>query len=509
MGMENNGNDAKGTYKMIDLFAGIGGIRMGFEQGFAEKGGSAECVFTSEWDKYANITYKENFGEGDIAGDITEVDAADIPEFDIALAGFPCFTGETLVRCQSGYKPIRDVEPGDMVLTHKGRYRQVVGCMSHLSSNVMKVTAKAGSVSVRCTPNHPFLACGNEGLATCDDPREWDEWVRADELAGPEMHYVAVSAEYLDAVGGDSYGFDLDDFVWSFADSDERVPGEHVVYNLEVEEDNSYTANGFAVHNCQAFSRAGKQQGFDDDYKGRCRGTLFLEVARIAEHHKPEVVFCENVKGLVRHDGGNTYKVIKKTFEDLGYVVFDKVLNSKDFGCAQSRERIYIVAFREDVAPEAFEFPEGNGETSCLRDILEDAPVPAKYYLSETYLASCREHRARHAAKGHGFGYVIRDLDGVAGTITCGGSGREGNLVIDRREHSMAPTTNIKGEINKEDVRRTTPREWARMQGFPDDYKIPVSDAQAYKQFGNSVSVPVIKAIAERIYEVLEDIDYR
>lgn len=497
--------DSEGKYKMIDLFAGIGGIRMGFEQGFAEQGTSIECVFTSEWDKFANATYKANFGEDEIAGDITQVDASNIPEFDVALAGFPCFTGETLVRCEDGYKQISDIEPGDMVMTHKGRYRQVIGCMSHLSS-VVEVIEKIGKTSVRCTPNHPFLACDNFGLANCQDPRTWDEWVDAEDLVGAEFRYAAVLSEYFDSVSEYPCGSAPDELFWSCIEDVRDVPSEHIVYNLEVEEDNSYIANGFAVHNCQAFSSAGKRQGFEDDYKGRCRGTLFLEVARIAEHHKPAVIFCENVKGLVRHDKGNTYKVIKKTFEDLGYTVFDKVLNSKDFGCAQNRERIYIVAFRNDIAPDAFEFPESNGKSTVLRDILEDAPVPSKYYLSDTYLAACRAHKARHESKGHGFGYVIRDLDGVAGTITCGGSGKEGNLVIDHREHSMVPTTNIKGKINDEDVRRTTPREWARMQGFPDDYVIPVSDAQAYKQFGNSVSVPVIEAIAERIADVLNEV---
>ena len=501
--MANTDEEKKNNYKIIDLFAGIGGIRMGFEHGFAKAGGIAECVFTSEWDKYANITYKENFGDEEIAGDITKVDASDIPDFDIVCAGFPCFTGETLVRCDDGYKLISDIEPGDMVLTHRGRYRRVIACMSHLADNVIEIEEKRG-ISVRCTEDHPFLAFDEEEMIACRDPKEWDEWVRADDLVGKKEYYAAVLGEFMLASVGDANGFESDDFVITYVTEKRYLKGEHIVYNLEVEEDNSYTANGFAVHNCQSFSSAGKRQGFNDNYKGRCRGTLFLEVARIAEHHKPEVIFCENVKGLVRHDKGNTYKVIKQTFEEIGYTVFDKVLNSKDFGCAQNRERIYIVAFRNDIAPENFEFPESNGKQAALRDILDTAPVPSKYYLSDTYLNACREHKKRHAAKGNGFGYIIRDLDGVAGTITCGGSGKEGNLIIDHREHSMIPTTKIKGEINKEDVRRTTPREWARMQGFPDDYKIPVSDAQAYKQFGNSVSIPVIEAIAEKIYEVLD-----
>lgn len=254
---------------------------------------------------------------------------------------------------------------------------------------------------------------------------------------------------------------------------------------------------------CQAFSMAGKHQGFNDDYKGRCRGTLFLDVARICEYHKPKVIFCENVKGLTIHDKGRTFRVIKETFENLGYKVFYKILNSKDFGVPQQRERIYLVCFRNDIAPEDFAFPEGFKKKVCLNDILDAAPVPSKYYLSDTYVETLKAHRARHEAAGHGFGYVIRPLDGIAGTIVCGGMGRETNLIIDNREHSMVPSTHIKGKINDESIRKMTPREWARLQGFPDSFILPLSDVHLYKQFGNSVTVPVIEAIAKEIKKVL------
>ncbi len=254
---------------------------------------------------------------------------------------------------------------------------------------------------------------------------------------------------------------------------------------------------------CQAFSIAGKHMGFEDDYKGRCRGTLFMDVARICDYHKPKVIFCENVKGLTMHDRGRTFQTIKKTFEDLGYKVFTKVLNSKNFGVPQNRERIYIVCFRNDIAPEEFEFPEKTDDTKCIRDILEEKPVPAKYYLSDVYLETLKKHKERHAAKGNGFGYEIRPLDGVAGAIVCGGMGRERNLIIDPRQTDLTPTTHIKGEINKEGIRKMTPREWARLQGFPDTFQLPLADVHLYKQFGNSVTVNVIEAIANRIKEKL------
>lgn len=257
---------------------------------------------------------------------------------------------------------------------------------------------------------------------------------------------------------------------------------------------------------CQAFSLAGQRMGFQDNYKGMCRGTLFLDVARICEYHKPKVIFCENVKGLVIHDRGRTFKVICKTFEDLGYKVFYKVLNSKNFGVPQNRERIYLVAFRTDVAPDVFEFPKKTNDKKRIKDIIEEQAVPAKYYLSEVYLETLRRHKERHAAKGNGFGYEIREMDGIAGAIVCGGMGRERNLIVDKRQKNLVPTTHIKGEINKEGIRKMTPREWARLQGFPDTYKLPIADVHLYKQFGNSVTVNVIEAIAEKIKEVLDDV---
>lgn len=250
---------------------------------------------------------------------------------------------------------------------------------------------------------------------------------------------------------------------------------------------------------CQAFSLAGKQRGFADT-----RGTLFFDVARIIQKHRPRVVFCENVKNLVTHDKRRTFKVIVETLEEMGYTVFSQVLNSKNFGVPQNRERIYIVAFRNDVAPKEFNFPLQTDSTQVIANIIEEDPVPSKYYLSQTYLEALIRHKERHASKGHGFGYEIRDLNSIAGAIVCGGMGRERNLIVDPRLTDFTPTTNIKGEINKQYIRKMTPREWARLQGFPDNFKFVVADTHLYKQFGNSVTVPVIKAIATQIKSWLD-----
>lgn len=255
---------------------------------------------------------------------------------------------------------------------------------------------------------------------------------------------------------------------------------------------------------CQAFSVAGQRKGFKDDYKGMCRGTLFMEVIRICEYHRPKVIFCENVKGLLSHDKGRTFKIMLDTFQKIGYQVFYQVLNSKDFGVPQNRERVYIVAFRNDICCWDFHFPKGNNSNTTIRDILEEKVVSTKYYLSTVSLASMKKHKEKHEALGHGYGYVIRELDSQAGAIICGGMGRGRNLIIDNRLTNFTPVTNIQGEINRECIRRMTPREWARLQGFPDDFKFVVADVHLYKQFGNSVTINVVEAIAFNIKEILE-----
>lgn len=300
--------------KFIDLFAGIGGIRIPFDElGY-------QCVFSSEWDKYACITYNENFGHIP-HGDITKVVESEIPSHDLLLAGFPC----------------------------------------------------------------------------------------------------------------------------------------------------------------QPFSLAGLKQGFND-----IRGTLFFDICRIINYHKPKVVFLENVKNLRTHDKGNTFKVIKTTLEDLGYKVFEKVLNAKDFGVPQNRERIYIVALLNHNLN--FSFPEKLNIQTRVGDILQNR-VADKYTISDALWVGHKRRRKEHEEKGNGFGYKLFDRDAIYTSTISARYYKDGSEILI--------------EQNEKNPRKLTPREAARLQGFPEDFKIIVSDMQAYKQFGNSVSVPVVRAIAEKIDEVL------
>lgn len=253
---------------------------------------------------------------------------------------------------------------------------------------------------------------------------------------------------------------------------------------------------------CQAFSIAGKRGGFDDT-----RGTLFFDVAEIIKQKRPKAIFLENVKGLRNHDKGKTLATILNVLRnDLGYYVPEpKIINAKDFGVPQNRERIYIVGFRNDLGIDSFQYPEPTNKDVVLEEILEKKEVSVKYYLSTTYLSTLKAHKARHEGKGNGFGYQIIPNDGVSNAIVCGGMGRERNLIYDDRLTNFNPVTKISGEVNREGIRKMTPREWARLQGFPDNYVIPVADASAYKQFGNSVAVPAIQATAEKIINSIQE----
>ena len=253
---------------------------------------------------------------------------------------------------------------------------------------------------------------------------------------------------------------------------------------------------------CQSFSIAGKRGGFEDT-----RGTLFFDVAEIIKEKQPKAFFLENVKGLRSHDKGRTLKVILNTLrDDLGYFVPEpQILNAKEFGVPQNRERIFIVGFRKDLEISDFSYPKPIKKKVVLETILEENEVSVKYYLSTTYIDTLRKHKARHASKGNGFGYEIIPNDGTANAVVCGGMGRERNLIFDHRLTNFVPVTHITGEVNREGIRKMTPREWARLQGFPEEFKIVVSDAQAYKQFGNSVAVPAIQATALQIINKLEE----
>lgn len=301
------------SIKFIDLFAGIGGIRKGFEDK------NTECVFSSEWDKYAAQTYEANYGEKPY-GDITKINEKDIPDHDILLAGFPC----------------------------------------------------------------------------------------------------------------------------------------------------------------QPFSNIGKRQGFAHE----TQGTLFFDVLRILKEKRPQAFLLENVKGLVNHDKGNTFKVIQKSLsEELGYTIYHKVLDAQDFGLPQRRERIIIVGFRPDLDVTDFQFPKGSNKRVPVKDILESNP---KGY-------SISEHLQQT--------YLFKKDDGKPQIINKNSTIQVNTLVASY--HKIQRLTGTFIQDGDTGLRLYSQLEAKRLMGFPDDFIVPVSRTQMYRQFGNSVAVPVIKAVADEVKKYL------
>ena len=313
--VEKKGQLNLNNWRFIDLFAGIGGIRIPF----SELG--AQCVFTSEWDKHAQETYFQNYDHRP-EGDITKIHEADIPKFDLLLAGFPC----------------------------------------------------------------------------------------------------------------------------------------------------------------QPFSNAGHKKGFEDT-----RGTLFFDICRIVKHHKPKVILLENVKGFKGHDKGNTFKVVGDAIKNLGYTYYHSILNAKDFGVPQNRERIFIVGFLNEYFQhqEHFIFPKPLSKQTKVADILETGLIDEKYTLSDKLWEGHQRRKVEHQRKGNGFGYSLFSSESVYTSTISARYYKDGSEILIAQ--------------SGKNPRKLTPREAARLQGFPESFKLPTSDIQAYKQFGNSVAVPVIRAIARQI----------
>lgn len=228
---------------------------------------------------------------------------------------------------------------------------------------------------------------------------------------------------------------------------------------------------------CQAFSQAGLKKGFKET-----RGTLFFDIARILDYKKTKAFLLENVKGLKGHDKGKTFKVIISILKELGYETLEyKVLNAKHFGLPQNRERIFIVGFKKQVD---FQFPEPLNTPTRLGNILQKR-VKEKYTISDKMWAGHQKRKEKHLKKGYGFGYSMFSRDSEYTSTISARYYKDGSEILIKQ----------KGK----NPRTLTPKEASRLQGFPENFVIPVSDAQAYKQFGNAVPVSLIRAIAKQI----------
>lgn len=253
---------------------------------------------------------------------------------------------------------------------------------------------------------------------------------------------------------------------------------------------------------CQPFSMMGKQQGFNDE-----RGTLFFTIQQIIElhQHKPKILVLENVRNLLSHDHGNTFKRMKKILNDLGYIVHAKVLDTKEFGLPQTRRRVFVVAFLKEVFGDQandYQYPQGYKLQTTVFDIL-DKSVDKKYFISEKFLPTI-------LANGSGNYYSKSEIDlPIARPLTA----------TMHKMHRANQDNYYHDDINRQkfvatkerpmsSVRRLTPNECRKLQGFPGDWKFVVSDTQSYREFGNAVSVNVSYAVAQSINDFLHKIDY-
>ena len=325
------------------------------------------------------------------------------------------------------------------------------------------------------------------GLAGPDDRKP---------MGNPPLRFVDLFA----GIGGMRLGFERAGCVCVFSSEWDRFAAQTYQANFgDVPQGDirSIPANSIPDHDilaagfpCQPFSISGVSKkgslGRPHGFLDLGQGTLFFEIARLLRDKRPRAFLLENVKNLVHHDRGRTFGIILRTLrEELGYFVPEpRVLDARKV-VPQHRERIYIVGFRE---PAAFEYPELVDRRPRLKDILESAP-PDKYGLSERLWNYLRRYREKHRQAGNGFGFGLADPDGVARTLSARYY-KDGSEILIGRGPGKTP-------------RRLTPRECARLMGFDDDFVIPVSDTQAYKQFGNSVAVPVVRALAESLVAAL------
>jgi DNA (cytosine-5)-methyltransferase 1 len=304
-------------------------------------------------------------------------------------------------------------------------------------------------------------------------------------------------------VGGIKLGFELAGFNTVFSNDHEKSCQEtfnlnHKDLQLTIADINKYPIEDLPKFDillggfpCQPFSVAGYRKGFEDE---QGRGNLFFRIAKILEIHKPLGVVLENVKNLKNHDNGKTFKIIRKTLEDLGYHVKYEILNGMIHGnIPQNRERIFIVGFLDKETSRKFKFPKPIDLTVNFRDLLEDE-VDSKYYYEGKFLYPRLKDEVISFDTVYQWRrqYVRSNKRGVCPTLTANmGTGGHNVPII----------------LDKKGIRKLTPLECFRLQGFPMDWKIPknLSDAKLYKQAGNSVNVPVIQRIAEEIGGVLND----
>lgn len=391
--------------KVFEAFAGYGSQSLALQNINAD----FEVVGISEIDKYAIQGYYAlhdnsipNFG------DISKINPKDLPQFDLFTYSFPCFVAGSKVLTDKGYKNIQDIEVGDYVLTHTNSYQKVTKTMNKLGWNIYELSLPCCE-PIYATEEHPFY------IRKKHSQPEWKliRNIEEDDYVGiaidpnienkenfllscskfstndAYLYYVGqLIANYhhkpykieINTIEVLNDGFYENGIVWCPIYSVKKTDKIERVYNLEVETDNSYTVNNIIVHNCQDVSISGHKQGL---IKGQTRSGLLYETERIIEAIRPKYLLLENVKNLVGKKFIDDFQKWLEYLESLGYTNYWKVLNAKDYGIAQSRERVFVVSILGEHKP--FKFPEPIPLDKCIRDYLNEE-VDEKYYLSEDKL---------------------------------------------------------------------------------------------------------------------------
>lgn len=294
----------------------------------------------------------------------------------------------------------------------------------------------------------------------------------------------------FESIGGKCvYSVEWDKYARQTYEANFELPEGSDVRDVTELPDHSVLLAGFP---CQPFSIAGVSKkaslGRPHGFMDATQGTLFFEIARLVAKHQPPILFLENVKNLLRHDRGRTWDTIKNALDELGYNVRHGIVDSRPW-VPQKRERVFIVGLHKDVyGDQRFEFPEPpDPEHGPVMASVLETDVSEKYTKSEHVWEYLKGYADKHAAAGNGFGYGLVGPEDVSRTLSARYY-KDGSEILVRTEDGRPP-------------RMLTPRECARLMGFPESFDIPVSDTQAYKQFGNAVVVPVIAFLAKAMVE--------
>lgn len=414
--------------KVFEAFAGYGSQSVALERLKRKHPGfDYKVVGISEIEMNAIAAYNALHGHPTPPpnfGSITEIDWSHVPNFDLLTYSFPCFVADTLILTDKGYKPIQDVQRGELVMTHLGRFKRVNAVMQRdYKGPLMHIKAK-GLREIICTLEHPFYVAQilSDGFRTYLAGASWKEarylerkWTR---LLVPMCDYADKQhCSLIDELLKIDSTFSDGKYVATPITKIKGRYAETTVYNLSVEDDESYVANGVAVHNCQDISASGLQKGFDED--SSTRSSLLWQVRKAVVAKRPKYLLMENVKALTQKKFMPLFNKWQQELEHYGYKNFWKILNATQFNVPQNRERVMMVSILG--AEQDYQFPQPIELTKTIADVLEQ-DVDEQYFLNQGVVNKYLEVTAD---KTHNHNLGLRSRSDIAFTIRAkaGGAG--------------------------------------------------------------------------------------